>query len=146
MKKGTLKSLPVWAQETIADLKACLKTQALENGELFARARDAEERGRKADIEAATAIKQKEALEKRATTAEADLQSCKLELATLRGYAQRINQTDNAHHHRPAPQPTVPGAVPPEPPPPPFMLPVVGTFTGSNEDPSNINAYMRNRW
>tara|TARA_R100000951_G_scaffold113184_1_gene114714 strand:- start:1966 stop:2352 length:387 start_codon:yes stop_codon:yes gene_type:complete len=59
----------------------------------------AEERGKAADIEAATAIKKYDNLESSLTTSTRRVSLLEVELATLRGYTQRIIQTDNAHHN-----------------------------------------------
>ena len=86
------------ARKTIKDLRACLKIQAAENGELFNSVRAAEDRAKNADIEAAAAIKASDGLETKLTTATRRVEILQLELATIRGYTQRIIQSDNAHH------------------------------------------------
>lgn len=105
----------------------------------------ADDRAKNADLVAAQAISDLNSMDGKIEILERRGEEIRLELATLRGYCQRINQTDNAH------QPVtkvaqVPGAAPVEQEPPKYGLPVVGTFKDSDMDPSQINAYMRNRW
>ena len=59
---------------------------------------DADERAKAADLEAARASKDKDLHDSHLETANRRVRLLELELATLRGYAQRIIQTDNAHH------------------------------------------------
>tara|TARA_R110000803_G_scaffold59191_1_gene117689 strand:- start:1209 stop:1637 length:429 start_codon:yes stop_codon:yes gene_type:complete len=105
----------------------------------------AEKRGIDADIEAAKAIKELEGKDLKIETLERRGEEIRLELATLRGYVQRINQTDNAHQPVQR-QPQIRGESQVEQEPAKYGLPVVGTFKDSDCDPSQINSYMRNRW
>jgi hypothetical protein len=136
----------VWAQKTIADLKAALKIQALENGELVGQEADSHLRAIAADQIAADALKELRSCETHLKVARNSLEEYRLELATLRGYTQRINQTDNAMNPPVVPAWPTPNGGPtptPEPPKLKFGLPVVGTFNGCEIDPSSINEYMR---
>ena len=58
----------------------------------------ADDRAKNADLEAADAIRKYNSAEQHIGSLTNELQNAKLELATLRGYTQRVNQTDNAHH------------------------------------------------
>lgn len=141
MKKGTLKSLPVWAQKTIADLKAAMKVQAVENGELFAADEASHARAITADQNAAAAIKDLTNAQSDVKTLEGKLAQAELDLATLRGYVQRINQQDNAMHGPATRAKLEPGE---SPIPAKFELPETG-HGYSASDTSGLNSYLRNR-
>jgi len=115
------------------------KTQLAEIIDLRERLAAADERAKNADIEAAKAIREKDEAEKHLEATRDTLDSLRQDLATIRGYVQRVNQVDNAHHPRPEDKiaRTEPGQLPN---PKVFELPETNGF-----DRTGLNEYMRNR-